>query len=568
MILKKVQIKNFRCFRDVEVDLMPTTVLIGENNSGKTSFLDAIRLCLSRTATRRGGGLEDYDYHLSSNKTEPEQTGVLAIILNFVLDENEPDDLVQALGDVVVFDDGNVRHIILRISSGFDPALKDFSSDWDFLDTNSNPLGPKTKRPQLLTTFLQLTPVFYLSALRDAAREFHGRSAFWSPFLRNPGIPDDIRERLQAEINLLNNEVLKAHAPLQAVKTHLAKVQEIMAIGKGGAVDIEALPTRIMDLLNRAQVNITAPTGAPLPLARHGSGTQSLAVIFLFEAFFATMLSQQYDPLSRPLLALEEPEAHLHPCAVRSLWASLGAVAGQKIIATHSGDLLSRVPLTAIRRFCREKGAVVVRAIQPGMLTTEEQLKIDFHLQSCRGELLFSRCWLLGEGESEYWVFREAADILGYDLDRLGVRFVNTRYSGVELLLKVASKLGIGWYFVGDGDVQGRTDAETCQKYLQGEDSAKHISILPQANVEVLLCESGFGHIYESHISAQKKHFITTTKGDPMYWQQVVSAQPKKDKPSRIREVMADMRIRGAGSVPHALKTMIEASIAIGEVQS
>lgn len=568
MVLKTVKIKNFRCFSDVEVDLAPTTVLIGENNSGKTSFLDAIRLCLSRTATRRGGGLEDYDYHLATDKTEPEQTGALAIILDFILDEKDPAELVQTLGDVVVFDDGNVRHVILRISSSFDPALKDFNSDWDFLDAKGNPLGPKTKRPQLLSTFLQLTPVFYLSALRDAAKEFHGRSSFWAPFLRNPGIPDDVRQRLQTEINALNNEVLKAHAPLQAVKTHLAKVQEIVAVGKGGTVDIEALPARIVDLLNRAQVNITAPTGAPLPLARHGSGTQSLAVIFLFEAFFATMLSQQYDPLSRPLLALEEPEAHLHPCAVRSLWASLGAIAGQKIIATHSGDLLARVPLTAIRRFCRENGAVVVRAVNAGTLTTDEEQKVDFHLQSCRGELLFARCWILGEGESEYWVFREVADILGYDLDRLGVRFINTRYSGVEPLVKVATALGIGWYFVGDGDDQGRNDEKTCQQYLRGRDPAKHICVLPWPNIEVVLCESGFGHIYEGHISEQKKGRITAAKGTPGYWAQVVSAQPNKDKPSRIRESMADMRTRGAGSVSPSLKTMIEAAIAIAEAQA
>ena len=177
-----------------------------------------------------------------------------------------------------------------------------------------------------------------------------------------------------------------------------------------------------------------------MPLTRHGSGTQSLAVLFLFEAFFATMLTQQYDVLSRPILALEEPESHLHPCAVRSLWVSLCAIAGQKIIATHSGDLLARVPLTAIRRFCRQNGKVRVCSVRPGLLTPEEEKRIDFHLQSCRGELLFARCWFLGEGESEYWVFGEAADILGYDLDRLGVRFVNTRYSGVEILVKVANE--------------------------------------------------------------------------------------------------------------------------------
>ncbi|MDR1856339.1 MAG: AAA family ATPase [Desulfovibrio sp.] len=46
MILKKIQIKNFRCYGDFTLGLDRTTVLIGENNTGKTSVLDALRLCL------------------------------------------------------------------------------------------------------------------------------------------------------------------------------------------------------------------------------------------------------------------------------------------------------------------------------------------------------------------------------------------------------------------------------------------------------------------------------------------------------------------------------------------
>jgi len=552
----------------VDVTLNQTTVLIGENNSGKTSFMDAIRLCLSRAGTRRGGGLDDYDYHLPTAQAQPDQVDNLSIVLDFELSKNEPDDLIQTLGDVAVFDESDVRHVVLRLTSGFDPTLKDFNQDWDFLDAKGNPLGIKTKRIQLLSTFLQLTPLFYLSALRDATKEFHSRSSFWAPFLRNPGIPDEVRNKMQSAIDELNKEVLEAHAPLQAVKTHLSKVQEIVSVGSGGKVDIEALPARILDLLNRAQVNITASTGASLPLTRHGSGTQSLAVLFLFEAFFATMLTQQYDELSRPILALEEPESHLHPCAIRSLCESFGAIVGQKIIATHSGDLLARVPITAIRRFCRQNGKVKVCSVQDGVLTPEEEKRIDFHLQNCRGELLFARCWLLSEGESEYWIFREAADILGYDFDRLGVRIVNTRYSGVEILVKVANEMGIGWFFVGDGDDQGQNDGATCQEYLQGRNMSEVICVLPRPNIEVVLCESGFGHIYEAHISPQKMSNVTVKMDSPDYWVQVVSAQPNKEKPTRIREVMVEMRARGPEAVPLILRAIIEAAIKTAEAQA
>ena len=43
-MIDKIRIQNFKCLRDVEVELGPLNVLIGPNDSGKTSFLEAIRL--------------------------------------------------------------------------------------------------------------------------------------------------------------------------------------------------------------------------------------------------------------------------------------------------------------------------------------------------------------------------------------------------------------------------------------------------------------------------------------------------------------------------------------------
>jgi predicted ATPase len=42
-MLKELEIHNFRCFEHLRVELKPLNVLIGENNSGKSSFLDAIK---------------------------------------------------------------------------------------------------------------------------------------------------------------------------------------------------------------------------------------------------------------------------------------------------------------------------------------------------------------------------------------------------------------------------------------------------------------------------------------------------------------------------------------------
>lgn len=131
MLLRNVRIENFRCFKKIDVGLDKTTVLIGENNSGKTSFLDAVRFCLSRTIMRRDAGLEDYDYHLASEAAQPDQTDQLKIVLDFETGEDPPSELVQALGDIHVIDGHDLGHVIIQMTSKFDPVLKDFASDWN-----------------------------------------------------------------------------------------------------------------------------------------------------------------------------------------------------------------------------------------------------------------------------------------------------------------------------------------------------------------------------------------------------------------------------------------------------
>jgi putative ATP-dependent endonuclease of OLD family len=42
IFIKEVRIRHFRCLRSVDVELEALTVLIGQNNSGKTSFFNAL----------------------------------------------------------------------------------------------------------------------------------------------------------------------------------------------------------------------------------------------------------------------------------------------------------------------------------------------------------------------------------------------------------------------------------------------------------------------------------------------------------------------------------------------
>jgi len=49
-----MSIRNFRGINELDIELLPFTVLIGENNAGKSSILEAVRICLDKVPAKRG----------------------------------------------------------------------------------------------------------------------------------------------------------------------------------------------------------------------------------------------------------------------------------------------------------------------------------------------------------------------------------------------------------------------------------------------------------------------------------------------------------------------------------
>ncbi len=560
MKLTSVEIRNFRCIKELSLDLDETTVLIGENNSGKTAFLEAIRICLERLRGRGRGPFNEYDYHLSDEDSSPAASDPIQITLSFVETDAEPwpDEVVQTLEGLLAFDEEDRRRVTLRVTSSFEPDVLESSTDWDFLDANGQPLPGRTTAQ--LTAFQRVVPAFYLSALRDASRHFVSNGRFWRTFLAELGVPEDEKNELEQELADLNRRLIEAHQPLLEIRQRLEDAARVIEFGATDIVAIDALPTKLFSLLSRTQVSLASRSGARIPVEFQGEGTQSLTVLLLFGAFLRSQLSD-LDPAAEPITALEEPEAHLHPSAIRSLMSLVRDLPGQKLVSTHSGDLLGSVNASAIRRFVHDDGGIKAYRIQPGTLNPEEERKFDFHVRRTRGELLFSRCWLLVEGETETTLFSGAAETLGLDLEREGVRCVEFSQTVVGMLAKVANQLGIAWYCVLDDD-QGRKKYENRVKAQLGGASETDRLAIPYDNVELLLCENGFGEIYESRMSSQKPH-PSSTKGTAQYWLEVLDALPKSfSKPAAAAEAVAKMTAtENALPVPGPLSDILNKAI-------
>ncbi|MER9592747.1 AAA family ATPase [Mesorhizobium australicum] len=353
MRIKRVTISNFRSIRYAEIELGATTVLIGPNNAGKTAILEAIRIALTRRWGQRGTGFTEYDVHLCATRTDPKvgDPVVIEIEVQESAASEWPEEVHETLADIIQLNPlSGQASIIMRVSCAWDGGEESYVPKWEFLNVDRNPLAGKGARATNFQEFFSFLPVFYLDAVRDAGDEFSARSQFWGRLLRTVQIPDPLEQKSVRIFNLLNAKLLAADPLLGDLATSLSDISRVATTGTPGQANLRVLPLNTWDLLSKAEVIYQTDGSKPwLPLVRHGQGVQSLSVLFLFRSFVDLLLAELYRVESSAVLALEEPETHLHPQASRSLFRHVQDLRGQKIVSTHSPYFLQHVPFRDLR---------------------------------------------------------------------------------------------------------------------------------------------------------------------------------------------------------------------------
>jgi putative ATP-dependent endonuclease of the OLD family len=142
ILVDRVRIFNFRALRNVEVALSPVTVLVGMNNSGKTSFPKALHLALG--ADRRMVSADDFHIGHWEDYAD-KQEGMIIIDQRIVPvgpDGKRSDEFDDAWintelgGGLVNFDTDDRQYVAVRTRVTFDPLRNDFAierfvlNDW------------------------------------------------------------------------------------------------------------------------------------------------------------------------------------------------------------------------------------------------------------------------------------------------------------------------------------------------------------------------------------------------------------------------------------------------------
>ena len=366
MQIKKIHIENFRSIVDLQLSLEDTTVLIGGNNSGKSSILEAVRIALTRRWGQRGSGFTENDIHISGPNSDPRTAPAPRVLILF--EERSvgewPDDMVADLERLITLADDDRSRISMAVKYYWDADEKKFKTEWEFLNDNSIPLTRRSRSINLSKLYNYVL-FYWIGALRDADNEFTARSRHWGGLLKTMNVPLELEQEIMQTLDDLDAKLLASDPNFTHITEIIGRATEVAAGNSPGSAKLRMLPLDLWDLLARAGIILQNEEFLPwLPLDHHGQGLQSLAVIFLLQAAYAHMSLEEFDEGTEPMFCIEEPEAHLHPQAARTLWQRISELPGQKVVTTHSPYFIQHVPLHNIRLVRSKDNATSVSSLQ------------------------------------------------------------------------------------------------------------------------------------------------------------------------------------------------------------
>lgn len=471
--LVEVRVRNFRCLRAIDVPLDRVTVLIGENNAGKTSFLDALFLAIG--AGPRTFSEEDI-YLGSGEPAAPRDRRVTVDILirptdaaGTVIDKFPGSSPWLSLwGEGVTQNDDDQDIVGIRtqvkwdtIKAEYDPT-RSFLRDWPVSLDDTHLASPKSILRPAANHQLEPLALYLLDAKRDIAADLRNRTSFWSKLVSDPGLSPDTVKDIEAALNTVNDQIVAGSTVLTHLQSHLAVLSDSLP-GIATGVTITPVSRHLRDLTKGMDVLLSSANTATLPLSRQGMGTRSVATLLTFRAYADWKQKHAKGAAVHPLLAIEEPEAHLHPHAQRALVKQFQTLPGQCIISTHSPYIASQASILTFRHFRRENGLTSARQLPPGTLTADDLRKIHRQVINTRGEMLFATAVILVSGETEEQALPAFADAFFHrSAHELGISVIGVGGDGSYLpFLRLADSFGIPWFIFSDGEPKAIKDVNT-----------------------------------------------------------------------------------------------------------
>lgn len=439
MYISKISIENFRCFGEAPnhfvLPLQPgLTALVGENDTGKTAVIDAIRLVLG-TRDQEWYRLDDSDFYEGAIsreiKIELKFEGLTALdkrafveYLTYGMNEN---DEVAFYIHWRAKDTGKIiagrSHRRIDVSSGLDGNGPTIATEArEFL--RATYLRPLRDAEQALSAGRgsRLAQVLrYTEQIKKGKDEFSMDTPLKEQELSVLGVGNLINDLLEKQRGVVdvresidcNLEGLSLRG--ETLKSHI-RVSGAMASSKA----------RLQELLEKLDLRLDGK-------GRLGLGSDNL----LFIACELLLLAQESE--GSKLLLIEEPEAHLHAQRQLQVMRFVQEQAESKniqiIVTTHSPNLASAIRLNNMVIICH--GRAFSMAEGQTLLEPSDYQFLKRFLDVTKANLFFARGVVIVEGDAENILLPTLASLLKRDFTEHGVSVVNVGGVGLRRYARI-----------------------------------------------------------------------------------------------------------------------------------
>lgn len=497
ILIDKIRIKNFRALKDIEVNLEPITILVGANNAGKTTLLRALNsvLGISRNQINQDDLFIDKDGKQASKE-------IIIDIRIVPINENGnrindfDNKWTSKLGGTEPTFDTTGEFFAFRTIYNFGiedtPSIiyKQFS-DWENEQLSENDF-------KTINQIRNNIKMFFIDAQRDILEDSKQRTSFFGKLVSNLDYGENI-ENLKSQIETLNRSAIENSEVLKHLKEELKKLNQTTQT-KGEGVTLNPFPKKISDLHKGMKVYFQDNNSDAFSMENHGMGTRSWASIITAGAFTSWQTKQIDEKIENgketdllfPIFALEEPEAHLHPNAQRTLYKQLKNFKGQKIVSTHSPYIAGQAELEELRHFYKDGDASVVSEIDLNG-DSEIKRKIKNEVIETRGELLFAKTIVTFEGQTEKLCLPIFAEkYFGCSVFELGLFFIEVNGNNHKPFIKLADSLNIPWFIFSDYDKPNIQKGVKNALEFIGQDLNSSNLVKLEKSIENYLIDSGY----------------------------------------------------------------------------
>lgn len=377
MRLISIRMKNFRCYKDeIRIPIEPLTVIIGKNDAGKSTILDALNIFFGE------GKIDKDDASTRGDKSD------VIIACEFddlpskiVIDVNAETDLQS---EYLLNRENHLEVIKVFNCDLATPKLAEtrvlahHPTDPQYDDLHALTNAKLKQRAKDLQINLVNVDDRKNHELRKAIWRNHGALTFQDTQIK---LDDELRKAIEAHFPLYalfksdrpsTDQDVEAQDPMKiAVREALKKKEkELEKIQKDVRKEVEALAKLTLkklgemdsSLAKRLNPRFEAPkwdnlfkislTGdEEVPVNKRGSGVRRLILLNFFRAK-AEQLRTSKNAVNM-IFAIEEPETSQHPSNQRMLMEVFSDLADQPgnqvILSTHTPVLAQLAPVSALR---------------------------------------------------------------------------------------------------------------------------------------------------------------------------------------------------------------------------